>query len=85
MSALNESTVEDAALSWFAELGHAIGHGPKMAPSEVAAAERESFGEAVLVRRLRDAIQQLNPTIPDEAQDGTVAESATIQTKELKP
>jgi len=67
MSALNESTVEDAALSWFAELGYAIGHGPKMAPSEVAAAERESFGEAVLVRRLRDAIRQLNPTIPEEA------------------
>jgi len=28
MSALNESTVEDAALSWFSELGYAAAHGP---------------------------------------------------------
>ena len=29
---LNESIVEDAALAWFGELGHAIGHGPHIAP-----------------------------------------------------
>lgn len=37
MSALNESVVEDAALSWFGELGYAIGHGPHMAPGEPVA------------------------------------------------
>ncbi len=37
---LTESTVEEAALEWFGELGYAIGHGPEMAPGE-AAAERE--------------------------------------------
>jgi len=25
---LNESIVEDAALTWFGELGYAVGHGP---------------------------------------------------------
>ena len=25
---LNESTVEDAALGWFSDLGYAVGHGP---------------------------------------------------------
>ena len=29
---LNESIVEDAALTWFGELGYAIVHGPHMAP-----------------------------------------------------
>ena len=65
---LNESIVEDAALEWFGELGYAIGHGPHLAPGEPAA-ERDSFGEVVLVERLREAIRQLNPTIPSEAQE----------------
>ena len=37
MPLLNESIVEDAALSWFGELGYAIGHGPHLAPREPAA------------------------------------------------
>ena len=73
---LNESIVEDAALEWFGELGYAVGHGaafaqlrrakPFLSPSEPAA-ERESFGDVVLVGRLREAIRRLNPTIPEEA------------------
>ena len=65
MSALNESAVEDAALAWFRELGYAVGHGPLFAPGEPAA-ERHSFGDVVLVGRLRDAIRRLNPAIPEE-------------------
>lgn len=57
---LNESTVEDAALEWFGELGYTLGHGPHLAPGEPAA-ERDSFGEVVLVGRLREAIRRLNP------------------------
>ena len=60
---LNESHVEDAALEWFGELGYAVGHGPQLAPGE-AAAERDSFGEVVLVGRLRAAIRRLNPVPP---------------------
>ena len=45
---LNESVVEVAALEWFEELGFAVGHGPHLAPGEPAA-ERELFGEVVLV------------------------------------
>jgi hypothetical protein len=57
---LNESIVEEAALEWFGELDYAIGHGPQLAPGEPAA-ERDSFGEVVLVGRLREAIRRLNP------------------------
>jgi type I restriction enzyme R subunit len=63
---MNESIVEEAALTWFGELGYAIGHGPHLAPGEPAA-ERESFSEVVLEGRLREAIRRLNPTIPEEA------------------
>ena len=64
----NESTVEEAALSWFEELGYAIAHGPNIAPGEPEA-ERDSFGDVVLVKRLRDAIDRLNPDIPAEARE----------------
>ena len=65
---MNESIVEEAALTWFGELGYAIGHGPHLAPGEPAA-ERESFSEVVLEGRLREAIRRLNPTIPEEARE----------------
>lgn len=65
---LNESIIEDAALEWFGELGYGVGHGPHLAPGEPAA-ERESFGEVVLVGRLREAIRRLNPAIPEEARE----------------
>ena len=47
--------------------------------------------EASLTRPLpageenREAIRRLIPAITEEAREGTVAKSATIQTKELKP
>jgi len=65
---LNESTVEEAALSWFRELGYAIGHGPHMAPGE-RAAERDSFGDVVLKARLQEVIHKLNSKIPEEARE----------------
>lgn len=82
---LNESTVENATLEWFGSLGYAIGHGPHMAPGEPAA-ERDSFGEVVLVGRLRTALQRLNPTIADDAREEAlrkvlrVANGSLIQT-----
>lgn len=65
---LTESILEDAALTWFGELGYAVGHGPDMASGE-AAAERDSFREVVLVGRLRAALRQINPKIPEEARE----------------
>ena len=79
---LNESIVEDAALEWFGELGYAVGHGPHIAPDEPAA-ERESFGEVVLVGRLRAAIWRLNPSIPEEARDEALRKVLRVGTPSL--
>jgi type I restriction enzyme R subunit len=76
---LNESIVEDAALEWFGELGYAVGHGPHLAPGEPAA-ERDSFGEVVLVGRFREAIRRLNPAIPEEAR-ATLRKFRIVQTE----
>jgi type I restriction enzyme R subunit len=59
---LTESIVEDAALTWFGELGYAVGYRPRLAPGEPAA-EQDSFGEAVLVGRGREATRRLCPAV----------------------
>jgi type I restriction enzyme R subunit len=79
---LNESIVEDAALTWFGELGYAVGHGPQIAPGEPAA-ERDSFGEVVLVGRLREAIRRLNPAIPEEAREEALRKVLRVATTSL--
>ena len=79
---LTESIVEDAALTWFGELGYAVGHGPQMAPGEPAA-ERELFGEVVLVGRLREALRQLNPAIPEEAREEALRKVLRVATPSL--
>jgi very-short-patch-repair endonuclease len=79
---LNESIVEDAALEWFGELGYAVGHGPHLAPGEPAA-ERDSFGEVVLVGRLREAIRRLNPAIPEEAREEALRKVLRVGTPSL--
>jgi type I restriction enzyme R subunit len=79
---VNESIVEEAALSWFAELGYSVGHGPHIAPGEPAA-ERNSFGEVVLVGRLRNAIRRLNPTIPDDVREEALRKVLRVGTPSL--
>jgi type I restriction enzyme, R subunit len=79
---MNESLVEEAALAWFTDLGYVVGHGPQMAPGEPAA-ERDSFGEVVLVGRLRQAIRQLNPSIPEEARDEALRKVLRVATPSL--
>ena len=68
MNALDESTIELAALEWFAELGYATAHGPDLAP-EGSSAERESFSDVLLLARLQATLTQLNPDIPSEGID----------------
>jgi len=79
---LNESIVEDAALEWFGELGYAVGHGPHLAPGEPAA-ERDGFGEVVLVGRLREAIRRLNAAIPGEAREEALRKVLRVGTPAL--
>ena len=79
---LNESIIEHAALEWFGELGYGVGHGPHLAPGEPAA-ERDSFGEVVLVGRLREAIRRLNPAIPEEAREEALRKVLRVGTPSL--
>jgi type I restriction enzyme, R subunit len=68
MSAFGESVVEQAALAWLESGGWRVRNGAEIAPGEPAA-ERDDYGQVVLVRRLRDALARLNPALPAEALD----------------
>ena len=79
---LKESIVEDAALEWFGALGYAVGHGPDFSPGEPTA-ERDSYGEVVLVGRLRAAIRRLNPAMPEEAREEALRKVLRVTTPSL--
>lgn len=68
MSTFTESVVEDAALEWLDALGYTILHGPEIAAGESGAERTDSeYHDVILERRLRKALQRLNPALPAEA------------------
>jgi hypothetical protein len=77
-----ESTVEEAVLERPAELDFAVLHGPDIALSEPAGA-RETHGDVLLVARLCDALQRLNPTISSEALKEPFSKVARSETPNL--
>lgn len=82
MAGLNESAVEAAALEWLGELGYSVVRGPEVAPGH-SGAERETFGDVVLVGRLRDAIERLNAAIPEDAREDALRKVLRVGTPSL--
>src|SRR4051812_21399646 len=58
-----ESVVEQAALAWLEALGYGIAYGPEIGCGQ-RGAERTDWAQVVLERRVREALQRLNPTVP---------------------
>ncbi|MCX6701182.1 MAG: type I restriction endonuclease, partial [Methanomicrobiales archaeon] len=68
MHGIIESHIEEAALTWLSDLHYSVIFGPEIAPGE-ARAERSSYHEYILQRRLNHAIRKLNTSIPSDALD----------------
>ena len=62
----NESQVELAALDWLQQLGYENRFGPEIAP-DAPGAERETYGDVILTKRLRTTLRRLNPRVPADA------------------
>lgn len=77
---LNESIVEDAALTWFGELGYSYLGAEALAPSH---GERELYSDVVLAGRLRESILQLNSAIPEEAREDALRKVLQVATPSL--
>ena len=61
----NKSHIEDAALTWFRELGYSLAYGPHMAPGEPAAE--------------RDSLTGNNRRFHHQLRDGAEVETARIK------
>lgn len=68
MAGFSESVVEQAALAWLESGGWQVVNGADIAPGE-AGAERSSYSQVALERRLREALARLNPNLPAEAHE----------------
>ena len=62
----SESVIEEAALAWLEGIGYRVLPGSGIAPGEMAA-ERDDYGQVVFERRLRQALERLNPQVPPDA------------------
>jgi len=82
MSTFSESTVEDATLSWLADLDYSERHGPEIAPGEPAV-ERASLSEAILPERLRSALGTLNPNVAEESLGEVFRKLTLIESRSL--
>ena len=83
MTTITEAEVETAALDWLRALGWQVAHGPDIAP-DTPSAERDEYGNVVLERRLRDALAELNSSLPASALEDafrrlTRPEGATLE------
>ncbi len=63
---LAESVVEQAVLAWFESLGYQVLPAPAIAPGELLA-ERVTYGDVILIQRLRAGLCRVNPGIPSDA------------------
>jgi type I restriction enzyme, R subunit len=68
MRRFTESIVEDAALAWLENIGYRVARGPELAANEPGAERRDpGYRDAVLERRLHEALSRLNSELPPEA------------------
>jgi type I restriction enzyme R subunit len=68
VSRFTESVVEEAALEWLAAMGYAVCSGPDIAADGTTPERLDpNYRDVILERRLRSALQKLNPSLPSEA------------------
>lgn len=60
---MNEDQLEQLAITWFQDSGWEYRYGPEIAP-DGDLPERADYRQVVLVDRLREAIERLNPGLP---------------------
>ncbi len=82
MTILAESHVEEAALAWLAELGYRRSAGSTSART-ARIRKRASYGDVVLVERLRAAIGELNPNLSAETRGEVLTKVLRSETPSL--
>lgn len=79
---ITESEVEQVALDILKDLGYHIVNGPDIAPDGTNP-ERRSYQDVILVERLREAINRINPNIPKDAKEEAVKKVLRVESQNL--
>jgi len=82
MSHIAESHVEEAAFAWLSELGYATVNGNDIGPDS-GKPERTSYGDVLLLARLRAAVARLNPDLSDETLAEVISRVTRTETPSL--
>ena len=82
MPKFTESVVEEAALDWFKELGYTKIYAPNIAPDQPEK-ERNDYNDVILLSRLQNSIDTINPKIPEEARQDAIKKILTTTTQNL--
>ena len=81
-SSIAESHVEEATLAWLSELGYATANGLDIGP-DGRTPERSSYGDVLLVERVRGAIAKLNPALAAETRAEVLKKLIQAETPSL--
>ena len=65
---MTEDQLEQETLAWLIEAGYSHRYGPELAYDGITP-ERSDYRQVLLLQRLKDAIDRLNPSIPATARD----------------
>ncbi len=82
MTRITENTIESFAIELLDKLGYAYIYAPDVAPDSENP-ERDSFEQVLLLGRLKNAVKQINPGIPADAQAEAIKEIQRIASPEL--
>ncbi|MDO9267647.1 MAG: type I restriction endonuclease subunit R [Methylobacter sp.] len=79
---MTEDQLEQETLSWLADVGYTAVYGPEIA-IDGSAPERGNYIQVVLVERLRNAINRLNPLVPLVAREDALQQVLNLDTPVL--
>ena len=82
MTHLTENAIEQMALEKLRDLGWKVAFGPDLAP-DGERPERSNYGEVVLVQRLRESMERINPEVPKVAIEEALRQVLTQESPSL--
>jgi len=82
VNGIAESHVEEATLEWLSELGYVAANGLEIGP-DGDRPERASYGDVLLIERLRAAVAKLNPALTEQARAEVIAKVVQTETPSL--
>lgn len=82
VSKLSEASVEQFAIDLLKEVGYAYVYGPDIAPDSDQP-ERESYEDVLLLKRLKESLLRINPTLPKDSIEDAIKQIQRLNSQEL--